>query len=233
MSQQDQPKQSAVTSDPKTKKRRKWPWITAGVVVLFVIIVAVSNNGNGSKKSAGPEGAQSSPSKGIEKGTYMVGEGITPGTYKAPGGDNCYWERDKDLEGNVGSILANGGLSGGQQIVQILPTDKAFKTHGCGTWTRASAGDSAQAAPPETPADASKGIEKGTFLVGVGIAPGTYKTPGGDNCYWERDNDLEGNVGSILANGGLSGGQQIVEILPTDKAFKTHGCGTWTPVSGG
>jgi hypothetical protein len=110
------------------------------VIALFVIIVAVSNNGNGSKKSAGSEGAQSSPSNGIEKGTYIVGDGITAGTYKAPGGDNCYWERDKDLEGNVDSILANGGLNGGQQIVEILPTDKAFKTHGCGTWTPVSGG---------------------------------------------------------------------------------------------
>jgi hypothetical protein len=169
-----------------------------------------------------------------KNGTYLVGAEIVPGTYKSPGGDGCYWERDKDLEDRIDSILANGGLGGGQQIVEILPTDKAFQTKDCGTWTLMSGGESGQAAPPpNAPAKPADVIEKnGTYLVGHGIVPGTYKSPGGDGCYWERDKDLKGNVDSILANGGLGGGQQIVEVLPTDKAFQTKNCGTWTLVSG-
>jgi hypothetical protein len=236
MSQQDQ--QAAAPA----KKRRKWPWIVAGVIVLLIVIVSVSNNGSkedgGAKKTTEgtPQGAPDTPagpSNVIDKeGTFIVGTDIVPGRYRTTGGDDCYWERDRDLKGGIDSIIDNGGISGGQQVIEIVPSDVAFKTHGCGTWTSVSEeapGSEPGAAPPASPANA---IDKeGTFIIGKDIVPGRYRTAGGDDCYWERDKDLKGGIDSIIDNGGISGGQQVIEILPSDVAFKTHGCGTWTLVS--
>jgi hypothetical protein len=73
-------------------------------------------------------------------GTYVVGTDIKPGLYKTSGpapdsiGD-CYWERDKDLNGGFDSILANDNTKG-QTTVKILSTDAAFKTTGCADWTK-------------------------------------------------------------------------------------------------
>lgn len=81
--------------------------------------------------------------------------------------------------------------------------------------------------PPPVPAGPATTIRKdGTYLIGKDLAPGTYRSEGGSSCYWERDSDLTGGIGSIISN-GLGAGQQIVTILPTDKAFKTKRCGNW------
>ncbi|GAB2690412.1 hypothetical protein [Nocardia thraciensis] len=85
-------------------------------------------------------------------------------------------------------------------------------------------------APPPTPAGPAAVIRKdGTYVIGVDIQPGTWRTEGASFCYWERVKNLSGGVGSILDNSAASG-QQVVTILPTDKAFKSRGCGTWTLV---
>ena len=73
-------------------------------------------------------------------GTYLVGTDIKPGLYKtsgpAPGGaGNCYWERDKDLDGTIDSIADNGNTAG-QATVKVAVTDKAFTTSGCADWTK-------------------------------------------------------------------------------------------------
>jgi hypothetical protein len=68
-------------------------------------------------------------------GTYIVGQDIKPGRYRASGGETCYWARLKDTEGGIDSIIANN-ISPGQSVVTIKPTDAAFQTSGCGTFTR-------------------------------------------------------------------------------------------------
>jgi len=67
-------------------------------------------------------------------GTYAVGIDIAPGTYSAPGGSSCYWERDRDFSGTDSGIIADD-LPSRPSIVTIAPSDKAFKTDGCGAWT--------------------------------------------------------------------------------------------------
>ncbi|WP_264033202.1 hypothetical protein [Mycobacterium riyadhense] len=67
----------------------------------------------------------------------------------------------------------------------------------------------------------------GTFRMGVDIQPGTYRSEGGDSCYWERLRGLSGNVADIIAN-GAGYGPQVVTIAPTDAAFKTQQCAPWT-----
>ncbi|MFJ9849595.1 hypothetical protein [Streptomyces sp. NPDC101150] len=80
---------------------------------------------------------------------------------------------------------------------------------------------------PANDPDAPKPIGEGTYIVGDEIEPGTYKTDGGDNCYWARLTSTSGDLDAIIAN-GLPQGTGYVTIAPSDKAFETSGCGDWT-----
>ncbi len=77
------------------------------------------------------------PKTAFGNGQYRVGTDIAAGTYVAPGGSSCYWERQSTF-GGAGSadIIANDLSSGGQVLVTISASDKGFKTSGCGTWTK-------------------------------------------------------------------------------------------------
>ncbi len=68
-------------------------------------------------------------------GTYIVGTDIAPGTWSAPGGPSCYWERLSGFGGSTGEIIANDFGSSGA-IVTIDPSDRGFATDGCGVWSR-------------------------------------------------------------------------------------------------
>lgn len=77
---------------------------------------------------------------GIGDGTWEVGVDIKAGKYKTAGPapsafENCYWERQKTLEGGFDAILSNDNLSG-PGVVVIKKTDKGFKTSGCQPWIR-------------------------------------------------------------------------------------------------
>ncbi|GAA2013319.1 hypothetical protein GCM10009839_05020 [Catenulispora yoronensis] len=77
---------------------------------------------------------------GVGDGTYVVGTDIKAGLYKTTGPSdssfpNCYWERERDLDGGLNSIIANDNPKG-QTTVKIASTDKAFKTSGCSDWVK-------------------------------------------------------------------------------------------------
>ena len=69
------------------------------------------------------------------EGTELVGSDVQPGTYRAPGGSECYWERLKGASGNTDDILAND-LGPTNPVVQIASGDYAFTSTSCGTWTK-------------------------------------------------------------------------------------------------
>lgn len=79
--------------------------------------------------------APAGPATSFGDGSYRVGEEIKAGTYRAPGGGNCYWERLKDFKGELGSILANENPSG-PTTVTIKSSDAGFQSHDCGGWKR-------------------------------------------------------------------------------------------------
>jgi hypothetical protein len=81
--------------------------------------------------------------------------------------------------------------------------------------------------PPPPPGPKTTMTTNGTFVVNTDIAPGTYRTDGGASCYWARLKSLD--TSDVIDN-NVSDGQQVVRILPTDTAFITRGCGTWTKV---
>lgn len=73
-------------------------------------------------------------------GKYVVGEDIEPGTYKTAGAEDgvfryCYWERQKNTDGDFNSIITNGG-GDGPTTVTIKNSDGAFQTQGCKTWQK-------------------------------------------------------------------------------------------------
>jgi len=70
----------------------------------------------------------------------------------------------------------------------------------------------------------------GTWIVGVDIPAGTYKTDGSDTCYWERLSGFGGTFDEIIANDNPDG-QVVVTILPIDKGFVSKRCGIWTLIS--
>ncbi len=92
----------------------------------------------------------SSPLARIPDGTWMIGVEVAAGTYSAPGGDSCYWERLSGFGGDFDNIIAND-LSTGRHIVTIAPTDAGFHTSDCGVWTPTLA---ATATATNTPAPA-------------------------------------------------------------------------------
>jgi hypothetical protein len=86
----------------------------------------------------------------------------------------------------------------------------------------------AGADPPAPPPQPKTTIDHdGLFVVGTDIVPGTYSSAGPvgtGTCYWKRLSSLNGK--DIIDN-ALSSKPQVVEIEPTDTAFKTDGCQPW------
>jgi hypothetical protein len=71
-------------------------------------------------------------------GTYLVGQDILPGLYLtagATGGAMCSWLRRSSIGSGDASNVIDHGESPNAQYVDIAPTDKAFETHGCQTWS--------------------------------------------------------------------------------------------------
>ena len=66
-------------------------------------------------------------------GTHIVGQDVEPGTYRAPGGEFCYWERLSGFGGSFDELISGDVPSGGT-VVTIKGSDAGFKTQGCGLW---------------------------------------------------------------------------------------------------
>ncbi|GAA3805279.1 hypothetical protein GCM10022403_044060 [Streptomyces coacervatus] len=70
-------------------------------------------------------------------GMFGVGTDIAPGTYRSTGNTDgsCYWERTKDADHSLHSIIANNNVTG-TAVVTISASDGYFKTTGCGDWRK-------------------------------------------------------------------------------------------------
>lgn len=67
------------------------------------------------------------------------------------------------------------------------------------------------------------GYGTGVYQVGVDIEPGTYRSPGGENCYWAR---LGADQSDIIAN-DLRSGPSMFTVEPSDGFVELNRC-TWT-----
>ncbi|WP_445280375.1 hypothetical protein [Streptomyces sp. DSM 118148] len=83
--------------------------------------------------------AKGSPASSMDGdgGMFKVGADIAPGTYRSAGNSDgsCYWERAKDAEHGLDSIIANNNVKG-TAVVTIAAGDAYFKTTGCGNWKK-------------------------------------------------------------------------------------------------
>ena len=91
---------------------------------------SVATSSSESTATPTPQPTATSP-VGFGPGTYQVGKDIQPGMYAGRSGtgtlDSCYWERLSGATGDFSDLIANSNASG-QFYVEILDTDKYFKT---------------------------------------------------------------------------------------------------------
>ena len=66
-------------------------------------------------------------------GTYVVGEDIQPGSYRAKASPGCYWARLSSL--NTSDIIDNGNADG-PVAIDVLPSDRALELSGCADFVR-------------------------------------------------------------------------------------------------
>jgi hypothetical protein len=147
-------------------------------------------------------------------GTVLVNDEIVPGVYMATDIDSCSWARLREGREDREAVIAEDRASG-QAIVEVVATDVAFRSRGCGRWERF--------VPPPSPA-ASFG--EGSHAVGTQIRPGRYRSDGGSRCSWERWADFRGERRSVIA-GDIVEGRATVTIARTDVGFSSTGCGRW------
>jgi hypothetical protein len=80
------------------------------------------------KREAGQTRAAIDKSTIPGTGTFVVGEDIKPGTYRAAAQSGCYWARLSSLD--TGDIIDNSNADG-PVVVEITPSDKAFEASDC------------------------------------------------------------------------------------------------------
>jgi len=71
------------------------------------------------------------------EGIYMVGADIAPGTYRAAASVGCYYAVLRDLQGNLGSIIANGNVDG-PVVIEVPSNAKGVEVSNCSSFTRVS-----------------------------------------------------------------------------------------------
>jgi hypothetical protein len=70
-------------------------------------------------------------------GTFVVGEDINPGVYRAEASPGCYWERLSSLSGSGISNIIENENADGPVVVQVLPSDRAISTARCADFHKA------------------------------------------------------------------------------------------------
>lgn len=123
-------------------------WITVAIIIVVLAIIGSvsrpkksasvsSYNPNAmSQLSQGLSDQQPKPYSSFGDGVWQVGVDIKPGLYKTPGtNDMCYYERLSGFNTDDSQDIISSNAVNGPVTVEILPTDKAFSSARCGTWT--------------------------------------------------------------------------------------------------
>jgi hypothetical protein len=170
------------------------------------------------KTDPAPTVAPGGASMPFGEGLYLVNAQILPGRYRADGSEFCYWERLAAPDEALESVIANAIVTGGQAVVDIVATDVAFSSSGCGQWL-----------PYTPPAAMLTSFGPGVYVVGADIAPGTYAADGGSDCFWRRLAGFSGDFDELIEIENMTGPGNVV-VEASDVGFESAQCGTWTPV---
>lgn len=104
---------------------------------IFTAVAIAVLSASAAIELAGPAGAAPTAVM-ADDGLYVVAVDIVPGVYASAGPADeygCYWERLSGTSGEFDDIIANDFVDSGRMRVTIKPTDHAFNSQGCGTWT--------------------------------------------------------------------------------------------------
>ncbi|MEJ8304835.1 hypothetical protein [Saccharibacillus sacchari] len=150
-------------------------------------------------------------------GHYLITEHLHPGLYRSVGNIE-YWERTSGKSGTEQDRIVRVKPTG-PAVVEIKPSDIGFISKGSGIWK---------------PVSGKTGSFKtefgaGTYIVGVDIAPGRYRSLIGATR-WETLSGFSGEQSDRIR--GASPGKSApvtVEIKATDKGFSSSGA-LWTKV---
>ena len=177
-----------------------------------------------------PAGA---PGQVAGDGSFLVGSGLEPGIHRATGWtESCVWMRLPDLQEAWASKRTDSGphavallgawswaVAGSHPIVSVAPTDTAFYSAGCGTW---SSGVTLSTTPGEP-------FGEGLFIVDREVAPGRYRATGASlECSWTVLYHLRGMPAEFWYRDWASQHVSVVDIHPGARAFHSRGCGTWS-----
>lgn len=158
-----EPPLTGYTRDTRAPRRFRphWPSIISaasvlGISVTAVLIVLNDSPARGAADRAavvvtptaspgvpvpsrkGPEYSPPVPVKVPGDGTWLVGKQVKPGIYQSVAGPLCYWERLAGLSGKYVDLIDNGGFRKGPTLVEVLASDFAFGSQGCGEWVKVS-----------------------------------------------------------------------------------------------
>lgn len=196
----------------------------ASMLLCFALTVTLTACGGSSTESdsssdtPAPAAASEEKVKTYGTGTYIVGEDIESGLYRATVGNSgmAYIERSKDLSMELDSILANIILTG-DGYVEILSSDKAVSLMDV-TLEKIDL----ETLTPDIKTEVADGI----YLVGYDIEPGTYKVEVTDETtgmgYVQRSRSLAMGMDDIIAN-DIVQGSSYVEVAADDFALNLQG----------
>ena len=149
-------------------------------------------------------------------GVWLVPDEVAPGTYRAAAPKGCYWARLHGPSGELRDVITTD-LTAAPAVVTISPTDYGFETVGCGKWS----------SDLRRVTKSRAKFRAGTYVVGMDIAPGIYRSSAAGQCSWARLGSFGGKAKDAIETGSAVGRQQVT-IVATDAGFTSEGCGTWT-----
>ena len=135
-----------------------------------------------------------------------------------------------DAGGTVSHEFHTGSTPGapaffGPSYFEVRPGDASVENQGC--LLRFADSDWDKKFLP----DANGGFPNGTYRVGVEVPPGTYQSDSlTTGCTWARLSGFTGNGGSVIERESGLGRRFTATIQPTDVAFLSVGCTSWTKI---
>jgi len=134
------------------------------------------------------------------------------------------------LVGALVGVASAGGGSDPQAVRTVTVTSVVYRPQPTSIQKVPAAGQTTTTTPkPAATAAPAATIEDGAWSVPGEVKPGTYRTTGGEGCYWARLKGFSGDLDDVIAN-GLPNGPARVTIARTDKGFTTSRCAPWRKV---